>query len=104
MICATGLSVFFARLRADVTFPVMMLSRIILMKLGSIFEAFLIAINLSKKTKIAATNKRYKGYISQPPLSNKLHKVIFSGVCAAAVTSLEVVSEICNKIPILFIL
>ena len=49
IILATGLSVFLQSLRAASTLPSQIKSRRRFMKLGSIFEAFLMATNLSTK-------------------------------------------------------
>src|SRR5882762_8595769 len=67
IILATGFGVFFARERAAETFPLKTLSLIIFMKLGSILLARRIAINLSKKKKIANTSKSPRGIINGPP-------------------------------------
>src|SRR5678816_702792 len=76
---ATALSVFFARFRAALRLPVIILSRMMLMKFASILEALLMAIKRSKKTKMVATNNAYKGYIKKPPFCNMLHALSVCG-------------------------
>jgi hypothetical protein len=46
--------------------------------LGSILEAYRLAIKRSKKKKRAKTNKKYNGYIKKPPFCNISHIEIFS--------------------------
>ena len=101
IIFATGLLVFFAKLLAAEILPVIMLSRIMLIKLSSILPAFRIAINLSAKTKMAAAKSKYKGYIIHPPLLNKSIIDIFSATTFAPACTLFTVSATfaatCNK-------
>ena len=76
-IWATAVGVFFVRLRAAETFPLIIWSLIMAIKLSSSFDIFLIVRSRSKNTKIAITNNSARGIISGPPFIRMSNRSCF---------------------------